>query len=86
MNHLENARDYATKFHAHQECTSLSQGEIELRNLALLREAVELEIATHVYELVTFEGMSWSTVATSLASHPEVLKIRYRRDSGLTSE
>ncbi|MEW6943589.1 antirestriction protein ArdA [Trueperella pyogenes] len=86
MDALKIAREYVAAFHIHREFASLSQGEIELRDLTLLRDAVELEIATHVNELVTFEAMSWTVVTDALTSLPEALKLRYGRGPGETSE
>lgn len=78
---FDQARAHVAAFHACADNPNLSEGEAELRELALLRDAVDEAIALHVRELVTFEGLSWSAAAAALASDPTALRHRYRRAS-----
>ena len=57
----------------------MSLGEAELRDLAALRDAVDVAIAVRVRELVQFGAMSWSAVASSLSPGPAVLQRLYGR-------
>lgn len=77
----DRARAHAAAFRSDADDPNLSAGEAELRDLALLRDAVDEAIALHVRELVTFEGLSWAAVASALAPSPTALRHRYRRAS-----
>lgn len=74
-----NARDHVARFRWHVGDLSMSLREAELRDLAALRDAVGVVIAVHVRELVQFEAMSWSAVASSLSPAPAVLQRLYGR-------
>lgn len=56
MDSFERAREYVASFHVYAGNPFLSQGEAELKDLALLRDAVDGAIAIHVRELVTSRG------------------------------
>lgn len=73
------AREHVAVFHVHADDPLLSQGEAELRDLALLRDAIEVEIAARARELVAFEGLSWAAAASMLAPTPASLHLRYGR-------
>ncbi|MHB0829344.1 MAG: hypothetical protein ACYCDN_07690 [Schaalia turicensis] len=75
------AHEHVSAFRVHVDDVLLSQGEAELRDLALLRDAVDEAIASRIHELVTFEGLSWSAVATAIASSPASLRKLYGRAS-----
>lgn len=81
MSDYDRARTHVVAFRSNANNPILSAGEAELRNLALLRDAVDEAIALHVRELVTFEGVSWTAAAAALASSPTALRKRYRRAS-----
>lgn len=81
MSAYDRARTHAAAFHADVDDPNFSAGEAELRDLALLRDAVDEVIAAHVRELVNFEGLSWVAVAAALAPSPTSLRHRYRRAS-----
>ena len=81
MSSFEQARAHVAAFHSDTDDPNLSVGEAELRDLALLRDAVDEAIALHIRELVRFEGLSWSAAATALAPNPTVLRYRYGRFS-----
>lgn len=73
------AREHVAAFHVHADDPLLSQGEAELRGLALLRDAIEVEIAARARELVAFEGLSWAAAASVLAPNAESLRLGYGR-------
>ncbi len=75
------AHEHVSAFRVHVDDALLSQGEAELRSLALLRDAVEVEIASRIHELVIFEGLSWSAVATAIAPSPVFIRECYGRVS-----
>ena len=75
------AHEHVSAFRVYVDDSLLSQGEAELKDLALLRDAVDEAIAVHIRELVTFEGLSWSAVATALAASPASLRKLYGRAS-----
>lgn len=77
METFEKAREYAGSFQADVDESLHSQGERELRSLALLRDAVEVEIASRMRELVAFEGLSWSAVAAAIAPSAVLPRERY---------
>lgn len=77
----DRARAYVDAFRSDVDDPNLSAGETELRDLAALRDAVDEAIIVHVRELVTFEGLSWTTAAAVLAPNPTSLRHRYRRAS-----
>ena len=79
MKTYEHARAHVAAFHVQHEDPHFSMGESELRSLAALRDAVDVAIAVRVRELVEFEAMSWSAVASSLSPSPAVLQRLYRR-------
>ena len=81
MSSFEQARAHVAACRSDIDDPNLSMGEGELRDLALLRDAVDEAIAIHVRELVRFEGMSWTTAASALAASPTVLRYRYGRFS-----
>ncbi len=81
MSSFEQARAHVAAFLSDVVDLNLSVGEAELRDLALLRDAVDEAIAVHVRELVRFEGMSWTAAASALAPSPTVLRYRYGRFS-----
>lgn len=81
MDAFEKAREYAASFQTDVDASLYSQGEREQRSLALLRDAVEAELVSRIHELVTFEGLSWSAVATAIAPSPESLRNLYGRAS-----
>ena len=81
MSSFEQARAHVAAFRSDIDDPNLSMGEGELRDLALLRDAVDAAIAIPVRELVSFEGMSWTTAASALAASPTVLRYRYGRFS-----
>ena len=74
-----NACDHVVRFRWHVGDPSMSLGEAELRDLAALRDVVDVAIAVHVRELVQIEAMSWSAVAASLSPAPAVLQRLYGR-------
>lgn len=80
MSSFEQARAHVAAFRSDIDDPNLSMGG-ELRDLALLRDAVDEAIAIHVRKLVRFEGMSWTTAASALAASPTVLRYRYGRFS-----
>ncbi|MGV9216370.1 hypothetical protein [Arcanobacterium canis] len=86
MDVFQQAHEYVSAFHVYAGDPLLSQGEAELRDLALLRDVVDEAIAAHVRELVEFEGLSWSAAAEALASSPALLRSRYGREPGARSE
>lgn len=73
------AREHVAAFHTRADDPLLSRGEAELRDLALLRDAIEVEIAARARELVAFEGLSWAAAAAALAPTPASLHFRYGR-------
>lgn len=77
METFEKARKYAGSFQADVDESLHSQGERELRSLALLWDAVEVEIASRMRELVAFKGLSWSAVAAAIAPSAVLLRERY---------
>lgn len=79
MSTYDRARAHVLAFRSGADDPNLSAGEVELRDLALLRDAVDEAIAVHVRELVTFEGLSWTAAAVALASSPTALRHRYGR-------
>ena len=81
MDAFEKARDYAASFQADVDASLHSHGERELRSLALLRDAVEVEIASRIHELVIFEGLSWSAAAAAIAPSPVFIRECYGRVS-----
>ena len=72
-----NACDHVARFRWHVGDPSMSLGEAELRDLAALRDAVDVAIAVRVR--VQFGAMSWSAVASSLSPGPAVLQRLYGR-------
>lgn len=86
MDAFEHAREYVASFHVYAGDSLLSQGEAELKDLALLRDVVDEAIAIHVCELVTFEGLSWQAAAEALKPSATALRNRYRREPGASSE
>ena len=74
-----NACDHVARFRWHVGDPGMSLGEAELRDLAALRDVVDVAIAVHVRELVQIEAMSWSAVASSLSPAPAVLQRLYGR-------
>ncbi len=74
-----NACDHVARFRWHVGDPSMSLGEAELRDLAALRDVVDVAIAVHVRELVQIEAMSWSAVASSLSPAPAVFQRLYGR-------
>lgn len=81
MSDYDCARVHVAAFRSEVEDSNLSPGEAELRDLALLRDAVDEAIALHVRELVAFEGLSWRAAAVALAPSPTSLRHRYERAS-----
>lgn len=81
MDAFEKAREYVASFQADVDTSLHSQGERELRSLALLRDAVEVEIVSRIHELVTFEGLSWSAAAAAIAPSSVSIRERYGRAS-----
>ena len=77
----DRARAYLDAFRSDVDDPNLSAGETELRDLAALRDAVDEAIAVHIRELVAFEGLSWSAVATTIAPSPASLRKLYGRAS-----
>ncbi|MDC4232193.1 hypothetical protein M3T53_00475 [Actinomyces sp. B33] len=77
MSDYGRARAYVAAFRSDADDPNLSLGEAELRDLALLRDAVDEVIAVHVRELVAFEGLSWAAVAAAIAPSPASLRLRY---------
>lgn len=75
------AHEHVSAFRVHVDDALLSQGEAELRDLALLRDAVDEAIAVHIRELVTFEGLSWSAAAAAIAPSPVFIRECYGRVS-----
>lgn len=73
------ARAHVAEFRSHVDDPDLSAGEVELRDLAALRDAVDEAIAVHIREVVNFEGLSWSAAAAAPAPSPTALRCRYRR-------
>lgn len=86
MDSFECAREYVASFHVYAGNPFLSQGEAELKDLALLRDAIDEAIAIHVRELVIFEGLSWQAAAGALKPSATALRNRYRREPGVSSE
>lgn len=78
---FQQAHEYVSAFHVYAGDPLLSQGEAELRDLALLRDVVDEVIAAHVRELVEFEGLSWQAAAEALAPSPALLSSRYGRET-----
>ena len=60
-------------------CPDVARAEAELRDLALLRDAVKEEIAAHAREVVEHEGVSWAAVASALSMTPGAARGRYGR-------
>ncbi|MCI6556884.1 hypothetical protein [Schaalia hyovaginalis] len=79
MEAFSQALEHVAAFHVHADDPILSQGEAELRDLALLRDAIEVEIAARARELVAFEGVSWAAAAAALAPTPASLRLGYGR-------
>lgn len=75
------AREHVAAFRTRADDRILSQGEAELRDLALLRDAVNEAIALHVRELVAFEGLSWQAAAEALKPSATALRHCYGRTS-----
>jgi len=74
-----NARTCVEDFHWWRGKPELSESEVELRDLAALRDAVDETIACYVHTFTEYEGMSWVSVAAALAMSPEAAKRRYGR-------
>ena len=81
MSNYDRVRAHVVAFRSAADDPNISAGETELRDLALLHDAVDEAIALNARELVTFEGLSWTAVAAALASSPTALRHRYCRFS-----
>ncbi|MDR0283331.1 MAG: hypothetical protein LBI33_00345 [Propionibacteriaceae bacterium] len=73
------ARDHVVAFRwwVDRPGAEVSLAEAELRDLAILRDAIEDAITRHAREVATFEGVSWTAVAAALSITPESARRRY---------
>lgn len=79
MGARSSAREHVVAFGWWAGCPDVARAEAELRDLALLRDAVEEEIAAHAREMVEHEGLSWAAVASALSLAAGAVRGRYGR-------
>lgn len=73
------AREHVVAFSWWVGCPDVAQAEAELRDLALLHDAVEEEIAAHAREVVEHEGVPWARWPWCLSLAPGAVRGRYGR-------